>query len=81
MCLLSYSVTMRYSLLPYVISLMFCFSETAYSAFLVSVFLKDLLPARKIAARQAPAVIATSEFLRRGYQTCEYTHTSSHQWM
>lgn len=51
------------------------FLKTAYSNFLLSALSNNLLPARKLKARQAPGVIATSDFLRRHYQACKYCHT------
>ena len=41
-------------------------------------FLQRRLPRMKpLQSRQAPGVIAASEFLRRGYQTCKFRMQSS----
>ena len=45
---------------------------TAFTSLLSTPFLSEAPPMNVLEPRQAPAVIATSEFLRRGYQACKY---------
>ena len=44
---------------------------TASTSLLSGPFLSEGPPMDPLEPRQAPAVIATSDFLRRGYQACE----------
>ena len=62
-------VMVRFLALPAM--LLSLYFVTAFTSYLSTPFLSEAPPMNVLEPRQAPAVIATSEFLRRGYQACE----------